>query len=137
MEPIKKLPDPHLDERGFIQILLHEHNGSVVVINTVPFVQRANHYHKDDYHYCYVVEGKITYYERKVGDNDLPKKHLYGKGDFFYTPSMMEHCMYFDEPTIFIALGGKTRTREEYEQDLVRLPSLHDEYMNSHKKGAE
>ena len=41
---------------------------------------------------------------------------------------MMEHCMYFEEPTTFVAMGGKTRTQEEYESDLVRLPSLHEEY---------
>jgi len=135
MEPRKKLSKPHKDDRGFIQILLHEHNGSVVVINTVPYVQRANHYHKDDYHYCYVVEGKITYYERKVGDKSIPKRYLFEKGDMFYTAAMMEHCMYFDEPTTFIALGGKTRTQEEYEEDLVRLPSLHDDYIKNQMEG--
>ena len=49
----------------------------------------------------------------------------------FYTPPMMEHCMYFEEPTTFVTLGGKTRTQKEYEMDLVRLPSLHEEYNTS------
>ena len=58
MNPKINLPPNHSDERGFIQVLLHEHNGSVVVIDTVPHVERANHYHKDDYHYCYVSKRK-------------------------------------------------------------------------------
>ena len=128
MNPKINLPPEHSDERGFIQVLLHEHNGSVVVIDTVPHVQRANHYHKDDYHYCYVVSGSITYYEREVGSSNPIQKYIYKKGDMFYTPAMVEHCMYFEEPTTFVTMGGKTRSQEEYEADLVRLPSLHDEY---------
>lgn len=131
MNPKINLPVEHSDERGIIQILLHEHSGSVVVIDTVPHVERANHYHKDDYHYCYIVSGSIAYYERKVGSNDPIKKYIYKKGEMFYTPPMMEHCMYFEEPTTFVTLGGKTRTQREYELDLVRLPSLHDEYNSS------
>ena len=128
MNPKIKLPPDHSDHRGFIQVLLHEHNGSVVVIDTVPHVERANHYHKDDYHYCYVVSGSIIYYERKVGSNDPITKYVYKKGEMFYTPAMVEHCMYFEEPTTFVTMGGKTRSQEEYELDLVRLPSLHEEY---------
>ena len=121
MNPKIKLPPDHSDHRGFIQVLLHEHNGSVVVIDTVPHVERANHYHKDDYHYCYVVSGSIIYYERKVGSNDPITKYVYKKGEMFYTPAMVEHCMYFEEPTTFVTMGGKTRSQEEYELDLVRL----------------
>ena len=32
MNPKINLPAEHSDQRGFIQILLHEHNGSVVVM---------------------------------------------------------------------------------------------------------
>ena len=128
MNLLQKLPDPHSDNRGFIQLLLNEHHGSVVIIESVPHIQRANHYHKDDYHYCYIVDGNIDYYERKVGSNECPKLTKFKKGEMFYTPPMMEHCMYFKVKTVFIAMGGKTRTQEEYEKDLVRLPSLHDEY---------
>ena len=128
MNPKISLPDNHSDERGFIQILLHEHKGSIVVIDTVPHVERANHYHKDDFHYSYIISGEIVYYERPVGSTDLPKRYFFKKGDLFYTGPMIEHCMYFEVPTVFIAMGGKTRTQKEYEDDLVRLPSLHDEF---------
>jgi len=129
MTPEVELPSGIHEERGLIQVLIHEHKGSVVVIDTVPKVQRANHYHKDDYHYAYIVKGSIVYYERPVGSRLIPTKYKFKAGQMFYTGPMIEHSMYFDEPTVFIAMGGKTRTREEYEEDLVRLPSLHDEYL--------
>jgi len=108
--------------------------GSIVVIESVPYIQRANHYHKEDYHYCYVVEGSITYYEREAGSKVPLRRFEFKKGDMFYTPPMMEHCMFFKEKTVFIAMGGKTRSQKEYEEDLVRLPSLHDEYLHSFTK---
>ena len=130
-----ELPENFTDFRGSIQALLHEHSGSVVVIDTFPAVQRANHYHKEDYHYCYIISGKIVYYERPAGSKEIPKKSIFLPGEMFYTPPMIEHCMYFEEHTVFITLGGKTRRQEEYEADLVRLESLHEEYISHMKEG--
>ncbi len=119
-----ELPDSFKDNRGEIQTLLNKHNGSVVVISTVSGVERANHYHKEDYHYCYVVSGSIIYFERPAGSNERPKKHVFKTGQMFYTPPMIEHCMHFDEPTVFVTLGGGSRKQDEYEDDLVRIASL-------------
>jgi len=118
------LPEAFRDERGAIQTLLNEHHGSVVVIETVSDVERANHYHKEDYHFCYVVSGSIIYYERPAGSSDPPSMHKYCPGEMLYTPPMVEHCMFFEEPTVFITLGGRTRKQEDYEADLVRIDSL-------------
>ena len=126
------LPNSFKDNRGSIQTLIHDHEGSVVVITTVPHVERANHYHKEDYHYCYVVAGSITYFERPAGSIEIPKKSIFSAGEMFYTPPMMEHCMHFSEPTIFVTLGGGTRKQDEYENDLVRITSLkqiYDDYL--------
>ena len=71
------LPNSFKDNRGSIQTLIHDHEGSVVVITTVPHVERANHYHKEDYHYCYVVSGSITYFERPAGSIEIPKKSIF------------------------------------------------------------
>jgi len=122
------LPTRFADERGFIQTLLNEHNGSIVVIDTIPNVQRANHYHKHDYHYCYIISGKIIYYERPAGSKEPPTKYEYIAGDMFYTPPMVEHCMYFPEKTIFVTLSGGTRLMVDYENDLVRVESLKEIY---------
>lgn len=127
-----ELPKEFSDYRGKIQVIAHEHNGSVAIIQSAPHVERANHYHKEDYHYCYVIYGCIHYYERKVGDICPPIRRVYKEGDYFYTPPLVEHCMYFPTPTAFVTLGGKTRRQEEYENDLVRVASLHFEYLKNH-----
>jgi len=36
--------------------------------------------------------------------------------------------MYFAEDSIFLTFGGGTRSQEDYENDLVRISSLHDQY---------
>jgi quercetin dioxygenase-like cupin family protein len=131
---LNQLPAPFKDHRGEIQTLLNEHNGSVVVITTVPHVERANHYHKDDYHYCYVISGSIVYYERPVGAEIQPTRQHFKPGDMFYTPPMIEHCMYFTEPTIFLTLGGGTRKQIDYENDLVRIESLKQIYDSLNNK---
>ena len=125
------LPEQHSDRRGSIKPLLHEHNGSCVIIDTVPSVQRANHYHKKDYHYCYIISGELIYYERPAASTKKPERFIFCAGDMFYTGPMTEHCMYFEKPTIFLAFGGGTRKQEEYEADLVRVGSLHDEFIES------
>ena len=46
---------------------------------------RANHYHKEDWHYCYVLSGKIKYIYSKI---NAKKKNVYvvKKGELFFTP---------------------------------------------------
>ena len=65
-DPIIKLANPFTDERGTIQNLLSlDELQSVVVIESKKGTIRANHYHKTDWHYCYVISGAIDYYSNK------------------------------------------------------------------------
>ncbi|TAL42400.1 MAG: hypothetical protein EPN91_08450 [Salinibacterium sp.] len=111
----------HVDERGLIQNVLHEPVGAVAVITSKANTVRANHYHKEDAHLCFVVKGRIEYYERPVGSIETPEKFIVQEGYGMYTGPKMEHAMYFPEDTIFLTLGRLSRTPTEYEQDLVRL----------------
>ena len=122
--PIIDLGDQFSDERGNIITiisLLEPTIGSVVVIDSKKGSTRANHYHKTDWHYCYVVSGKIDYYTREVGSKEKPTKTTILKNQLFYTPPMLEHAMYFPEDTVFFTFGGGSRKQEEYEADLVRV----------------
>ena len=94
---------------------------SAVLITSAEGTLRANHYHKTDWHYCYVLEGKIDYYHRPVGDTAAPEKIMIGKGVMFFTPAMVEHAMVFTQDTVFLTLGGNPRDQESYERDLVRV----------------
>jgi len=121
-DPIIKLANPFTDERGTIQNLLSlDELQSVVVIESKKGTIRANHYHKTDWHYCYVMSGAIDYYSNKVGSDAKPNLTKIKSGELFFTPHLVEHAMYFTEDTVFLTLGGGTRSHEDYESDLVRV----------------
>jgi dTDP-4-dehydrorhamnose 3,5-epimerase-like enzyme len=118
MIPLEK---PYVDNRGAIQQLLDAPIGTVQVITSKKGTVRANHYHKTDWHYCYVVSGSIEYYHRPVGSKDKPEKLVVKTGQLFFTPSMVEHAMVFPEDTTFLNLAGNKRSPKAYEEDLVRV----------------
>ena len=116
-----ELEKPFIDERGGIQPLVDLPMKSCVLISSKKNTIRANHYHKTDWHFCYVMEGSIDYYHRKVGDTKSPQLEKINKGKLFFTPPMVEHAMVFHEDTVFLTLGGNSRIQSEYELDLVRI----------------
>lgn len=126
-EVIIPLEKPFVDDRGVIQNLIEAPMRMAVMIESRKGSIRANHYHKTDWHYCYVLEGGIDYYHRPVGDGALPEKVHVGKGELFFTPAMVEHAMVFTEDTVFLTLGGNPRDQESYERDLVRVEMVDPE----------
>jgi dTDP-4-dehydrorhamnose 3,5-epimerase-like enzyme len=122
--PIIKLEKPIVDERGYIQHLVSFSKptvGSVVWIFSKKGTVRANHYHKVDWHYCFVVEGLIEYYYRDANSAMEPKKIIVRKGEIVYTPPLVEHAMVFLEDTTFLTISEGTRQQADYEADLVRV----------------
>lgn len=112
------------DKRGIIQNVVTDGVKSVVVITSKAGSERASHVHEEDDHICYVVQGEIDYYFRDVGDTNPPKMVKILEGGAFYTPPHVEHTMAFVHDTIFLTLSRQSRTPEEYEADLTRIPSL-------------
>ena len=47
---------------------------SASIIFTKKNQWRANHYHKNDWHFIYVTKGSFEYYFRKTGSNEGIKK---------------------------------------------------------------
>jgi len=119
-EVIIKLEDSFLDSRGGIQPLVNLPIESCVIINSKKGTIRANHYHKTDWHYCYILDGSIDYYHRPVNSLEPPEKVVIKKGQLFFTPPMVEHAMVFHEDTTFLTLGRNSRKQEVYEMDVVR-----------------
>lgn len=115
------LEAPFTDERGMIQNLVHHPLGSAVLITSKAGSIRAEHWHKEDFHYCYVIKGELIYSERPLNSEDEPTVTTISAGQLFYTGPRVEHSMYFTMDTIFLTLGGLSRTHEDYENDLVRL----------------
>ncbi len=118
------LGPPFVDDRGAIQPLVDTTMESCVLISSKKGTQRANHYHRSDWHYCYVLEGEIEYYERPHGSGEAPVKTVIGKGQMFFTGPMLDHTMVFTKDTVFLTWGRNSRTQEVYEADIVRIDSL-------------
>lgn len=112
------------DERGEIIPLSDLAMDSAVMITSKKGTVRANHYHKTDWHLCYVVSGSIDYYHRPHGSEETPE-HVHVKtGELFFTPPLVDHVMVFPEDTMFLTLGRNPRDQETYESDVVRIPPL-------------
>ncbi len=118
---IVPLEKPHKDKRGVIAPLVDVVMRSALIITSKKDTVRANHYHKKDWHYCYVLEGEIDYYHRPVGDRKKPHKVKVKKGQLFFTPPMVEHAMVFKKSTVFLCLSRQPRDPDSYEKDLIRV----------------
>jgi quercetin dioxygenase-like cupin family protein len=120
-ETLVPLESPFVDARGAIQNLVHRSLGSAVLITSEQDSIRAEHWHREDFHYCYLISGSLLYLERPVGSKNLPVVTEITAGQLFFTPPNVEHAMYFTSPSSFLTLGKLSRTHEAYEADLVRL----------------
>lgn len=115
---------PFVDDRGEILNLIDAPFESAAVIRSVRGAIRGNHYHKTDYHYCWLQEGGMVYYHRSVGDTKPPEAWTIKPGQLFYTPPMYEHAMHFSEDSILFVFARNNREMENYEADTVRISPL-------------
>ena len=120
-ERLVPLPASFVNDAGDIQNLILRPVTSVAVITSKARTIRANHYHKTDWHYAYVVSGRIAYFERKVGDTKIPTPQIFLAGQMFFTPPMVEHAMYFPMGTTFVTMAKNVRSHESHEADLIRV----------------
>ena len=118
---IIELENPFIDQRGEIQPLVDKIMKSAVMIHSKAGSLRANHYHKTDWHYCYVISGEIEYYYRKTNSLETKKKIKVKKGQMVFTPPMVDHAMVFNVDTTFLTLSRNFRDQKTYESDVVRI----------------
>ena len=111
----------YADERGSIIPLADIPMKSCVLITSKKNTVRANHYHKTDWHFCYVIKGSIDYYHRPHGKDIEPEKLQIKEGKLFFTPPMVDHAMVFTEDTTFLTLGRNSREQDVYEEDVERI----------------
>ena len=118
--PLVNLEKPFVDLRGSIQPLGDSIMKSAVMIHSKAGSLRANHYHKTDWHYCYVISGKIENYYKEINSDKIPELLIVEKGNMVFTPPLVEHCMKFPEDTVFLTLSRNSRDQETYESDVIR-----------------
>ena len=118
--PLVNLGTPFVDKRGSIQPLVDLMMKSAVMIESKAGTLRANHYHKTDWHYCYVIKGRIEYFHREVNSTKKPELIIVEKENMIFTPPLVEHCMKFPLDTLFLTLSRNPRDQKTYEEDVVR-----------------
>ena len=99
------LPSGHQDPRGIIQPLCDLNMKSASLIVTKPNSWRANHYHKKDWHFIYVLKGSFEYYFRKTNSSEEIKKKIVKKGDLLFTGPLIDHAMLYTEETEILCLS--------------------------------
>ncbi len=128
---VVKLEKPFVDSRGKIQPLVDVMMKSAVMIESKAGSLRANHYHKTDWHYCYVVSGEVEYFHRPTGSDQEPELITVREGEMVFTPPMVDHGMKFPVDTVFLTLSRNTRDQESYEADVVRVEMVPTEGLTS------
>ena len=125
-EPLVILAKPFVDDRGSIQPLVDLMMRSAVLIHSKEGSLRANHYHKTDWHYCYVIYGKIEYFYKDVDSDKKTELLIAEKESMIFTPPLVEHCMKFPEETLFLTLSRNPRDQKTYEEDVVRVNLINE-----------
>jgi quercetin dioxygenase-like cupin family protein len=118
------VPAPFEDARGRIQNLVDTAFGSGSVIFSVKGAVRGNHYHRSDFHFCWLLSGSMVYLQRPAGSSAPPQRWTIKPGQLFYTPPEAEHAMLFTDDSVMIVLARNGRDMAEYERDIIRVAPL-------------
>lgn len=95
---------------------------SALVISSKRGSIRANHYHKKDTHYSYMIKGEMEYFSRPVKSKSKKlNKTIVREGEIVKTPPLTIHAMRFIKDSIFLALTTEARDQKKYEKDTVRI----------------
>ncbi|MDH3386401.1 MAG: hypothetical protein OEN02_00730 [Gammaproteobacteria bacterium] len=121
------LPRPFTDDRGAIQPLVSGDFKAAQLITSKAGTVRANHYHKEDSHYMYIVSGEFDYYYRSTGSSAEPRCLRLKAGEMVYTPPMFDHAVKFVKNTTFINFTSCDRDQSTYEDDIVRISLIASE----------
>ncbi len=109
------------DERGYLLKILDKGFSSCIEIFSKRGSIRANHYHKKDEHFCYILKGEILFFYRNRKKGSKLNYKVMKKGDLFFTTYDQDHLAYFLKTTHFLSYSSRKRSKLDYENDLVRL----------------
>lgn len=109
------------DERGYLLKILDKGFSSCIEIFSKKGSIRANHYHKKDEHFCYILRGEILFFYRNRKKGSKLNYKIMKKGDLFFTTYDQDHLAYFLKTTHFLSYSSRKRSKFDYENDLVRL----------------
>lgn len=99
-------------------------NVSIITCNAGSI--RSNHYHKKDFHFMYVLDGKIDYFYKNILDEEIKYLSVLPAQNIF-TPNKEIHATYFPVDTKLIVSSCNPRDQATYEEDTVRVEFLNKE----------
>jgi quercetin dioxygenase-like cupin family protein len=115
------LPKPFVNENGVIQNLLNTSINGTAIITSLAGSVRSNHYHKEDFHYLYVVSGSMEYYERGIEEHFVGEPLIVKAGEMVFTPPLKVHKTVFLEDTVMLSFSKRNRDHVSHEEDIVRV----------------
>ncbi|OGW78996.1 MAG: hypothetical protein A2Z83_06695 [Omnitrophica bacterium GWA2_52_8] len=133
MESIRHIGPAFSDPRGDIYNIFEGRIEHIALITSKKGTVRANHYHKEDLQYIYLVSGA---YESHCLDVRAPEKKQVLKvkpGDIVETPPYIAHAQKFTEDSVFLALTTRQREQGKYEQDTIAYQVI-EGYLNPELK---
>ena len=114
------------DIRGSIVSIVDDVVQNVSLITCNAGSIRSNHYHKKDFHYMYVLEGEIDYFNKEI-NNDVVHYFKVKKDDIIFTPKNEIHATFFPSRTKLIVSSKLPRDQETYENDTVRVEFINND----------
>jgi oxalate decarboxylase/phosphoglucose isomerase-like protein (cupin superfamily) len=111
------------DARGEILSLVDSTVMNVSLITCNPGAIRSNHYHLNDFHFIYVLDGEMDYFYKEKHSGAI--KYIKAQsGDNVFTPDNEIHATHFPVRTRLIVSSKLPRDQESYERDTVRVNFL-------------
>jgi len=133
MEKIRHIDPAFVDARGEIHNLFEGQIGHVALITSKKGTVRANHYHKQDLQFIYLVSGAYESVSCPI-DNPSQKQVLQVRpGDIVETPTLVAHAQKFTEDSVFLAFSTRLREQGKYEDDTIAFKVV-DGYINQELK---
>ena len=99
-----------IDSRMKVALFISSKAGSI----------RANHYHKHDTHYTFLLSGKFEYIEKDLMANAKIESQVIVPGDLVISPPNRIHAMKFLEDSTMVVISTEPRDQQSYEADTIR-----------------
>ena len=129
METLKQIKAAHTDSRGEIFNLFEGRIEHIALITSKKGTVRANHYHKQDLQYIYLVSGEYESYSCPIEQPENVHKILVNPGDIVKTPPLVAHAQKFTKDSVFLAFSTRLREEGKYEDDTLAYPVIQG-YLN-------
>jgi len=137
METIKHIDVAFKDDRGEIYNLFEGRIEHVAMITSKKGTVRANHYHKQDLQYIYLVSGAYEAHCCPVDEPENKQVLQVRPGDIVETPALIAHAQYFTEDSVFLAFTTRQREEGKYEEDTIAYPVIEGGYLNKNLEQAK